>query len=112
MNAELRVKLVSFKLANQYFYIAVNPFFDAGVITKDYRNDAFALNTNLTRMPSGMLINKIYDETKIGDIVYSAGAGLKSAMNQNFIVSVDLAKCLYKPLDAGLWIGIGINYQF
>ena len=112
MNAELRVKLVSFKLANQYFYIAVNPFFDAGVITKDYRNDAFALNTNLTRMPSGMLINKMYDETKIGDIVYSGGAGLKIAMNQNFIVSVEVAHCFYQPLNADLWIGIGINYQF
>ena len=42
----------------------------------------------------------------------SAGAGLKIAMNQNFIVSAEFAKCLYKPLDAGLWIGIGINYQF
>ena len=111
-NMELRVKLVNFKLFNQYFYIAVNPFFDAGVITKDYRNDAFALNTNLTRMPSGMLINKIYDETKIGDIVYSGGAGLKIAMNQNFIVSVEVAHCFYQPLNADLWIGIGINYQF
>ena len=36
-NTELRVKLVNFKLFNQYFYIAVNPFFDAGVITKPYR---------------------------------------------------------------------------
>ena len=109
-NMELRVKLVSFKLLNQYFYIAVNPFFDAGVITKDYRNDAFALRTNLpdTYLP----MNRIYDETKIGDIVYSGGAGLKIAMNQNFIVSVEVAHCFYEPLNADLWIGIGINYQF
>ncbi len=33
-------------------------------------------------------------------------------MNQNFIVSVELAKCFYKPLDAGMWLGISINYQF
>ena len=109
-NMELRVKLVNFKLFNQYFYIAVNPFFDAGVITKDYRNDAFALRTDL---PSTYLpMNKIYDETKIGDIVYSGGAGLKIAMNQNFIVSVEVAHCFYQPLNADLWIGIGINYQF
>ncbi len=38
-NTELRVKLVNFKLFNQYFYIAVNPFFDAGVITRPYRDD-------------------------------------------------------------------------
>jgi hypothetical protein len=36
-NTELRVKLVNFKLFNQFFYIAVNPFFDAGIITKPYR---------------------------------------------------------------------------
>ena len=109
-NMELRVKLVSFKAANQFFYIAVNPFFDAGLITKDYRNEAFALTTAVPATYRPM--NKIYDETKIGDIVYSGGAGLKIAMNQNFIVSVEVAHCFYQPLNADLWIGIGINYQF
>ena len=111
-NMELRVKLVSFKAANQFFYIAVNPFFDAGVITKDYRNDAFGLSTSMYKTPSGKLMNTIYDETKLGDIVSSGGAGLKIAMNQNFIVSVEVAHCFYQPLNADLWIGIGINYQF
>ena len=109
-NMELRVKLVSFKVAKQYFYIAVNPFFDAGVITKPYRSEAFALSTATPATYRPM--NKIYDETKIGDIVYSGGAGLKIAMNQNFIVSVEVAHCFYQPLNADLWIGIGINYQF
>ena len=111
VNAELRVKLVSFKLFNQFFYIAVNPFFDAGIVTKEYRKEAFeaAAKMNVaTYQPFG----SIYDSTRKGDIVYSAGGGLKIAMNQNFIVSVEMAKCLYKPLDAGLWLGIGINYQF
>ena len=109
-NMELRVKLVSFKLLNQYFYLAVNPFFDAGIITKPYRNDAFALTT--AQRDTYLPMNKIYDETKLGDIVYSGGAGLKIAMNQNFIVSVEVAHCFYQPLNADLWIGIGINYQF
>ena len=109
-NMELRVKLVSFKAANQFFYIAVNPFFDAGVITKPYRNEAFALTTSAPKTYQPM--NRIYNETKIGDIVYSGGAGLKIAMNQNFIVSVEVAHCFYQPLNADLWIGIGINYQF
>ena len=111
-NMELRVKLVSFKLLNQYFYLAVNPFFDAGIITKPYRNEAFALNTSMPMTPSGKRMNQIYDETKLGDVVYSGGAGLKIAMNQNFIVSVEVAHCFYQPLNADLWIGIGINYQF
>ena len=112
MNAELRVKLVSFKAANQFFYIAVNPFFDAGVITKPYRAAELEAAADKKDVDTYMPFSNIYDSTKVGAIVYSAGAGLKIAMNQNFIVSVDFAKCLYKPLDAGLWLGIGINYQF
>jgi hypothetical protein len=54
----------------------------------------------------------IYDASKVGSLIYSGGAGLKIAMNQNFIVSADFAKCFTPGLDAGLWIGIGINYQF
>ncbi len=110
-NTELRVKLVNFKLFNQYFYIAVNPFFDAGIITKAYRAEAFE-NAKKLNVATYMPLENLYDSSKVGDFVYSAGAGLKIAMNQNFIVSVELAKCFYKPLDAGMWLGIGINYQF
>jgi hypothetical protein len=111
-NLELRIKLVSFKLFNQYFYIAVNPFFDAGVITKPYRADAFGLSTSMPVTPSGKRMNQLYDETRVGDIVYSGGGGLKIAMNQNFVVSAEVAHCFYTPLNTGLWINIGTNYQF
>ena len=111
VNTELRVKIVNFKLFNQYFYIAVNPFFDAGVITKTYRAAEFEAAKKLN-VATYLPLEQLYDPSKTGDIVYSAGAGLKIAMNQNFIVSVELAKCFYKPLDAGMWLGIGINYQF
>lgn len=117
LNAELRVKIVNFKLFNQYFYVAVNPFFDAGIITKPYR----AAEMNQVAV-SGKVVDPrlltiaqpdlVYDAARIHDVITSAGAGLKIAMNQNFIISAEFAKCLYKPLDAGLWIGIGINYQF
>lgn len=140
-NVELRVKLVNFKLFNQYFYIAVNPFFDAGIITKAYRADILQgvirderlvnqplyasyveyLNSDpkkagdLARYNSAHDANyngTIYDAANMNKVIMSAGAGLKIAMNQNFIVSADFAKCLTPGLDAGLWIGIGINYQF
>ena len=111
MNAELRVKLVNFKLFNQFFYIAVNPFFDAGVITKPYRAAEFeaarALNI-ATYHPQ----DQLYDPDRVKDIIYSAGAGLKIAMNQNFIVSAEYAHCFYTPMNADPWIGIGMNYQF
>ena len=129
-NTELRVKIVNFKLFNQYFYLAVNPFFDAGIITKPYRDDilsAAATNGKLydARLTSNSIDwsksteqlapgydGLIYDNSHLGDIITSAGAGLKIAMNQNFIISAEFAKCFNKELDAGLWIGIGINYQF
>ena len=118
-NTELRIKLVKFTLANQYFYVAVNPFFDAGIITRPYKADALAkiadsegkiydpVFTALTGTT-----DPIYDASKVSTLVYSGGAGLKIAMNQNFIVSADFAKCFTQGMDAGLWIGIGINYQF
>ncbi|MBQ4285157.1 MAG: hypothetical protein II720_01705 [Bacteroidales bacterium] len=117
INTELRVKLVKFKLFNQYFYVAVNPFFDGGFITKQYRKDELAAaavdgkiyDPRLTAIGQDALI---YDASKAGQFIYSAGAGLKIAMNQNFIVSAEFAKCFTPGLDAGLWIGIGINYQF
>lgn len=117
INTELRIKLVKFKLFNQYFYIAVNPFFDGGFITKQYKKDALdkvavggkIYDDRLTAIGQDSLI---YDASKAGQFIYSAGAGLKIAMNQNFIISADFAKCFTPGLDAGLWIGIGINYQF
>ena len=113
-NLELRVKLVKFTLFNQYFYIAVNPFFDAGVITKPYRTAELDLasKADWISKTENFTFNTLYDAGKVGDIVYSAGAGLKIAWNQNFIISAEFAKCFYKPLDAGLWIGIGVNYCF
>ena len=129
-NTELRVKLVNFKLFNQYFYIAVNPFFDAGIITKDYRNDILSKAATNGKLYDLNLISKdidwskaesklpagydglIYDNSLINQVIMSAGAGLKIAMNQNFIISAEFAKCFNEALDAGLWIGIGINYQF
>ena len=118
-NMELRIKLVKFTLANQYFYIAVNPFFDAGIITKPYKADALAAIADKDGKvydPAFNLLTKssvpIYDANKVNTLIYSGGAGLKIAMNQNFIVSADFAKCFTEGMDAGLWIGIGINYQF
>ena len=114
-NTELRVKLVNFKLLNQYFYVAVNPFFDAGIITKAYRDDiltSIAHDTKLQGIAGYSGTDEVYDPSRIKDLIYSAGIGLKLAMNQNFIISAELAKCFTPGLDAGLWIGIGINYQF
>ncbi len=118
-NMELRVKLVKFKLFNQYFYLATNPFFDAGIITKPYRADVLGKVAHDPLLFGFQVLNNlpnqtslIYDADNMGQVIYSAGIGLKIAMNQNFIVSAEYARCFTNGLEANPWIGIGINYQF
>ena len=114
-NTELRIKLVNFKLFNQYFYLAVNPFFDAGIITKPYRDNiltSVVSDEALKSIPGYTGDAVIYNPANLHDVIYSAGGGLKLAMNQNFIISAEYAHCFYSPLLAEPWIGIGINYQF
>ena len=90
------------------------------LITKPFKADALArLDTDGDGKIYDPMFNAltgttdpIYDASKVNYLVYSGGAGLKIAMNQNFIVSADFAKCFTEGMDAGLWIGIGINYQF
>jgi hypothetical protein len=129
-NTELRIKLVKFKLFNQYFYIAVNPFFDAGIITKPYRAAELLAASNNGKIYDERLVayktasnlmapgyqGLIYDASNINNtfnnLIYSGGVGLKIAMNQNFIVSAEYAHCFVGSMNADTWIGIGINYQF
>ena len=140
-NTELRVKIVNFKLFNQYFYIAVNPFFDMGIITKPYRSNLLSGVVNDARLVTdpnyagykeylegnpkkakdlarfnevhnAQYAGQVYNDANLYKLIYSGGAGLKIAMNQNFIISAEFAKCFTAGLDAGLWVGIGINYQF
>lgn len=102
-NFELRVKVLKFTLWNQYFYIALNPFFDCGVVTQPYRLDrqAAALGE---------------DETRLREVarkpVTSFGIGVKGAWNENFIVSAEVARCTNRALGDPMWIDLGVNYVF
>lgn len=93
-NFELRIKLVKFTLWKQFFYIAVNPFFDCGVITQSYRLDKQAALDGWR------------------DPVTSFGIGLKAAWNENFILSAEVAHCTNRSLGSPFWIDLGVNYVF
>lgn len=108
-NFEFRLKLLSFNFINQSWYLATNPFFDMGAITRPYR-----LNELLT--PSGFStgIPSNYDEAskEATKLHMSAGAGLKLVMNQNFIVGAEVGKPLDPDDNPGLGVNIGLNYIF
>ena len=85
---------MKFTLWNQYFYIAVNPFFDCGVITQSYRIDHQTAQEGWR------------------DPVTSFGIGFKGAWNENFIVSAEMAHCTNRSLGSPFWIDLGVNYVF
>ncbi len=109
VNAELRVRLVSFDFIKQRWYVALNPFFDAGTVVQPYRlermrevwNDTWIPTEDRARIYSGL-------EERLH---MSAGVGAKLVMNRNFIVSVEWAKPLARQ-DGTNGMNIGLNYIF
>ena len=108
-NLELRIKLFKFQLFHQDFYLATNPFFDFGMITKPYRLEQMYLAT--LDLASTQANEEMRHRAQT--FVMSPGIGLKLAWNENFILSVELAHCL-KPAGMGgnLWLNISTNYSF
>ena len=103
-NVELRVKLVKFTLLKQYFYIAVNPFFDCGIVTQPYRLDRQAQSLGLSDSQS------LRREAQ--RLATAAGLGFKLAWNENFIVTLEFARSFDPALGTGLWYDAGVNYVF
>ena len=116
-NFELRWSFARFKLFNQNFILATNPFFDLGMVVQPYRLDqlkAIAGNTEkIATLPDGtpLTIGDLYTG-KSEKLHMSAGAGLHIIMNQNFNINFEFGKCLDKNDGEGLGINIGLNYIF
>lgn len=113
-NAEMRFRIVSFRFINQQWYVAVNPFFDAGMVVQPYRLEQMkalaadpATDDPSTDIDERTLIYSGKDEK----LHMSAGLGLKLAMNRNFIVSAEWAKPFDKQ-DGKNGMNIGLNYIF
>ncbi len=112
LNAELRIRLVSFNFIGQSWYVAVNPLFDAGMLPTMYKADKMAL-LYTDRTPEQLRKDALLPHL-------SAGGGVKLAMNQNFIVSVEVATPLNafklsngsRQSDGPLALYIALNYVF
>ena len=104
-NAELRWKFVRFQLINQNFYLAVNPFWDFGKITQPIDVD----QSNV--VPGDDFVLSDFFTGEKDKLHHSVGAGLKIAMNENFIISVDMGKALNEQ-DGNSGFYIGLNFLF
>lgn len=102
-NVEFRFKLAKFDIAKQHFYIGINPFLDAGMVTQPYELDEETIRATVAQKNPDDNIDDFFNFDK--SLVYmphvSAGMGLKIAMNENFILSVDWAAPLNKQDATG-----------
>ena len=105
-NAELRWRVVGFKFINQNWIVALNPFFDAGLVTQKFREEE--LKATDFPMWEGL---SLYSGNK-ESVHMSAGCGLKLIMNRNLIVSADMGRAFDERDGQKLKTFIGFNYIF
>ncbi|NLE63359.1 MAG: BamA/TamA family outer membrane protein [Bacteroidales bacterium] len=114
-NIELRLKVWKFDIGKQHFYLGFNPFVDIGIITQAYQWDKKQIKEIMAVKDPEDNIDD-YFKFKTSDLYrphVSAGMGLKIAMNENFILSVDWAFPFDKQDGASLTnFYVKIGYLF
>ena len=108
-NVELRWRIIGFQFINQNWQVALNPFFDAGIVTQPFREEEMK-QAGGSGVPNYEPIFECYAGNE--GLHTSAGCGLKLIMNRNLIVSVDMGKALDKRDGEKLKTFIGFNYIF
>ena len=101
-NFEFRWKFYRFAAFNQNIYLALNTFVDAGKITKE-------IPVDVSQVPANEY--PLFFNTGKDDIHMSYGAGLRIALNENFIVACDYGRAKSKD-DGTSGVYISLNYLF
>ena len=115
LNAELRWRITNFKFINQNWCVAINPMFDAGMVTQTFRLEEQKAAMDLIKEHLSYETEEEYNllySGKSEGLHTSAGCGLKLIMNRNFVVSAEFAKALNKLDGEGMKAYIGFNYIF
>jgi hypothetical protein len=132
-NVELRCKVAKFDIGRQHFYIGLAPFFDLGVITQPYKLDEDAIKKAYAKdVIESAALNLLgeevvmplelgeyfaldndgnFDQSRVYVPHMAAGVGLKAAMNENFVLSVDWAMALDKQ-DNAKWANFYIKMGY
>lgn len=101
-NFEFRWKVLKTTLFNQNFYIALNAFADMGRVVDPYKLD-------LSGVPSSE--RELWFNNEDEALHTSYGAGIRFALNENFIVAVDYGLAAKKQDGTnGLYIGLNFLY--
>lgn len=86
-NVELRTRVASLKVGKNMFYLGLVPFLDAGMVVQPYRSVSHNphIGAPITDDQTNIDYQRLYDPHLGG------GLGIKVAMNDNFVLSVDWA---------------------
>ena len=98
-NFELRARLLGFDLFGEHFDVVVNPFFDCGAVTRQYR-----------AAEQEALGARFWQDSR-QRIHGSAGCGGKIHMNTNFILSAEIAKA-FDPRLSRFTVSMATTYMF
>ena len=101
MNNEIRWSFAKFRWINQNWTLALNPFFDLGMVVQPYRLE------QMKKVASSNIYTGCSEKLHM-----SAGSGLHVIMNQNFNINFEFGKCFDPNDGTGLGINIGLNYIF
>lgn len=102
-NMELRWKFYRLKFLNQNFYCGLNTFVDFGQVTKKIEPSTVNIPTSVNASD--------YFNYGAEKLHTSYGAGLRLAMNYNFVVAIDYGIAT-NAQDGDSGIYIGLNYLF
>ncbi len=100
-NLEMRWKFVRFNWIKNNFYLGLNAFTDFGKVTKKIdipQNILTSMNTD-------------YYKANAEKFHSSYGAGLRIAMNENFVIAIDYGRAINEQ-DGTSGMYIGLNYLF
>lgn len=102
-NVEARWKFVRFQFINNNFYLGLNGFLDFGTVTKKIEVDP-----KVQFLPQ---VEKAYFDEGAESLHFSYGAGLRIAMNENFVIKLDYGFAAdERDGDSGMYIGL--SYLF
>ncbi|NVO19016.1 MAG: BamA/TamA family outer membrane protein [Bacteroidetes bacterium] len=100
-NLELRWKFLKTHVGKQNLYFALNGFSDFGMVVQEVKIDKSKISTE----DQAKYFDFSYDKDKLHS---SLGAGLRIALNENFILAVDYGFAMNKNDGLkGLYINIG-----
>lgn len=101
-NFEIRCRIVSGNVAGMEWYLALNPFFDIGVIAKPFRTAELASALGMSEAEISRLARSFHK---------SAGLGVKIGLDNSYMISIEGGKS-FNDNDGPFNISTSINYIF